>query len=289
MRNIEWVGKLSAILIGCIYLIWFEGNQTLQWILFLIILLTVGIPHGAIDHILTHPAMSKIQLLVFILKYVGIMAVYLVLWIVSPKAALFSFIMMSAFHFGQTHYLNFKIDKFKFHIYFSTGIYYLAIILFGDFDYTVTILSDIVEIADWKSLGMGIILGSFILTNFLIFLNSLKIRISFMLEMIITGFLLYHLPLILSFILYFGFWHALPSMVKEYSFLKTEEIAKNPFAFIQKLIPFTLLSITGIVLLLIMFHFSGEGNLLLLFFILVSLISAPHIWFMNRFLSALKN
>ena len=54
--------------------------------------------------------------------------------------------------------------------------------------------------------------------------------------------------------------------------------------------PFTAASIGGMwVILAVFYPGSDSEELILLFFILVSLISAPHIWYMNIFLEARKS
>jgi hypothetical protein len=55
--------------------------------------------------------------------------------------------------------------------------------------------------------------------------------------------------------------------------------------FIIQLAPFSIISFIGIgIILLLAKSYLNEEQMILLFFILVSLISAPHIWVMNNFL-----
>jgi beta-carotene 15,15'-dioxygenase len=289
MKNIEVVGKLIGLILGIVYLTWFPDNETVQWLLFGIILLTIGIPHGALDHLLTHPTFTKKQLITFIVKYVAIIAVYLILWLILPLPALMAFILMSAYHFGQSHYLDTSLALYAKSIYLLTGAFYLAVIFWGDFAYTAEILSGIADISFLAPFGLYIIFGLYAATNLLLLMNKVKQLLIKSIEMAVLGVLLYQLPLLIGFILYFGFWHALPSMAREYSFMKRELIAKSLLGFISKLLPFTVLSIVGILGILAYLHYQAYENLLLVFFILVSLISAPHIFYMDRFLESDKN
>lgn len=106
MRNIEKIGKTIGLMIAIVYLLFFQGNQIFEWVLFASILLTIGIPHGALDHLLLNPKISNKGLVKFILKYLAIIVVYLVVWIFLPVPALLVFLLMSAYHFGQSHLLE---------------------------------------------------------------------------------------------------------------------------------------------------------------------------------------
>jgi Brp/Blh family beta-carotene 15,15'-monooxygenase len=105
------------------------------------------------------------------------------------------------------------------------------------------------------------------------------------LELTVLGGLLYYSPLLVGFITYFGFWHALPSMIEEYAYLKRIPQFSTFKKFIVQLLPFTLISLIGISLILMIGqHYLETSQLILIFFIMISLISFPHIIYMDRFL-----
>ncbi|MGY6742448.1 MAG: Brp/Blh family beta-carotene 15,15'-dioxygenase [Cecembia sp.] len=290
MRSIEIIGKSIGLTIAIIYLLFFQGNEVFEWGLFGIILLTIGIPHGALDHLLLNPKISNQGLVKFIFKYLAIISLYLIVWIFLPVPALLAFLLMSAYHFGQSHFLGIALQSRKKTTYLVTGVFYLSVIFWGDFDHTATILIGIVDISPLANFGWPIILGSFLLSNVLLIKNSFSDWRWYSIEMLIIGVLLYQLPLLVGFIIYFGFWHALPSMTEEYQSLKWylgKDRLKN---FIKRMMPFTAASLGGMWVILAVFYPGSEPEeLVLLFFILVSLISAPHIWYMNLFLETKKN
>jgi hypothetical protein len=79
-------------------------------------------------------------------------------------------------------------------------------------------------------------------------------------------------------------------MQEEFEALKNYLKVDKLKGFIKKLLPFTLISLTGISVVLIVFSkMMTPDQLTLLFFVMVSLISAPHIWYMNLFLDSRKN
>ncbi|WP_291786982.1 beta-carotene 15,15'-dioxygenase, Brp/Blh family [Cecembia sp.] len=290
MRDIEKIGKILGLAIAALYLIFFQGNEIFEWILFATILLTIGIPHGALDHLLLNPKIDNKGLIKFIIKYLAIIIGYLIVWIYFPVPALIAFLMMSAYHFGQSHFIRMELEKLKKTTYFFTGVFYLSVIFWGDFENTAIILMGIVDILPLEDFGWPVIISSLIISNFLMAKNDTKAWRLFAIEMLIMGMVLYQLPLLVGFIIYFGFWHALPSMTEEYQSLKWY-FGKDHFKnFVKRLMPFTAASIGGMwVILAVFYPGSDSEELILLFFILVSLISAPHIWYMNIFLEARKS
>lgn len=290
MKGIENFGKILGLSISILYLLFFQGSFTYQWVWFLLILVTIGIPHGAIDHLLERPKFDRKFLFFFILKYLLIIGIYLVLWIFAPLFSLVAFILMSAYHFGQSHFIHSPIEKFKAITYLSLGSFYLSVIFWGDFETTSSIVGTVVSIEKFEMLGKYLIFSLFAFTAMLIWANKKNTSWLWIAEMLVLGTLLFTLPLFLGFILYFGFWHALPSMAFEFKTLKSSLGISGLKPFILKLLPFSTISILGI--FLILWFVNGtmkQEQMILLFFILVSLISAPHIWFMNRFIENQKN
>lgn len=64
-------------------------------------LVAIGIPHGAVDHLLDSGQWNPRGLPLFIIKYLSIAAIMGVVWYVAPTLALTIFLVYSAWHFGQ--------------------------------------------------------------------------------------------------------------------------------------------------------------------------------------------
>ncbi|PSL07081.1 Brp/Blh family beta-carotene 15,15'-dioxygenase [Cecembia rubra] len=290
MKNIEIIGKITGVALSVLYMLLFQDNEIFEWILFGTIILTIGIPHGALDYLILNPRISNKELITFIFKYLAIIFAYMIVWVFFPILALVAFLLMSAFHFGQSHFIGKKITIWKNLTYLSIGTYYISVILWGGFEQTSIILHNLMQLESYAVLAWPIILCSFSLSLILIVKNlPLRWHI-YVIEMLALGILLYQLPLLTSFVIYFGFWHALPSMKEEYQSLKIY-LGKNHFKnFVIKMIPFSAVSLVGMMIILAVFYpESKPEELTLLFFILVSLISAPHIWYMNSFLETKKS
>ncbi|MFN5621738.1 MAG: beta-carotene 15,15'-dioxygenase, Brp/Blh family [Flavobacteriales bacterium] len=78
-----------------------ELSQALASITLIIGLVTIGIPHGALDHLLETRQLDSGRLPGFIVKYLSIGAVMALLWFLAPSISVLLFVLYSAWHFGQ--------------------------------------------------------------------------------------------------------------------------------------------------------------------------------------------
>jgi Brp/Blh family beta-carotene 15,15'-monooxygenase len=161
----------------------------------------------------------------------------------------------------------------------------LAVILFGNWQETKDILQPITSFdlsPNQRLIVLGLLFGATIGTQYL---KGDSLRKEDGVDYLVLAPLLFFSPLLISFIVYFGFWHSLPSMLAEYAYLKTIPAFDSPTKFGKQLLPFSGISLVGIGLLLVLgLEFLNSSELYLLFFILISLISLPHILYMDAFL-----
>ena len=114
IRTLSSAAVAVAILLSIIFSQWL-GADSLNWqIVLATIALAVGIPHGALDHLVTLPRSAPIRMAIFIIIYVAIalLAIYAIL-----KWNVWGFIfvvVMSATHFGigDSAFLN-ELDSLK--------------------------------------------------------------------------------------------------------------------------------------------------------------------------------
>lgn len=286
MSRIEKLAKAVGIFICLAFMIFHDSSPTVQLSFFGIILLSIGIPHGAIDHLISNPKIDKKGLLRFLVIYISLIGIYLVFWYYFPLLALLAFLIMSAYHFGQSHFLNKSLTKGNsWLLYLSRGGYFLFAILLGDWVITKDILSPLVNL-DYLNQSRIFVLSLFLVATLLTqMIFGPKFQKIQLLELVILGPILYFTPLMIGFVVYFGFWHALPSMITEYRFLKTFKAYNSLKKFAFQLLPFSLISFFGIGLILYLgLRFLDSAELILLFFVMISLISFPHILYMDSFL-----
>lgn len=286
MKSAESYFKLFGLLICLAFILIGSNNSTAQIVLFGIILLSIGIPHGAIDHLTSQPKQTKKSLTKFLLIYLGLIGLYIGLWFFAAKLAILFFLVFSAYHFGQTHFLN-RFQKLSWQgplLFLSRGIFLLSTILFGSFETTAQILSSMISVGFLEAYAVYLILIPFGGTILMQAISKIKFDANDLLDLFVLPVLLYFSPLFVSFAVYFGFWHSLPSMISEYVYLSGFPQYRGVKKFVLQLLPFSLISIVGIAIILLLGINSMEmGELTLLFFVLISLISFPHVIYMDSF------
>lgn len=285
MNRIENLAKVVGLLICLVFISLQESYSVVQFSLFGIILLSIGIPHGAIDHLISNPKIDRKGLGNFILIYLSLIAAYLIIWYYLPLIALSAFLLMSAYHFGQSHFLTDQPKKNAWILYLTRGGYFLFAILLGDWETTKLILSPLINL-EYLNQSRVLILILFLFSTLLVQgLYGPKFQKIQLLELLILAPILYFSPLLISFVVYFGFWHALPSMLAEFNYLRSFKAYDSVKKFSFQLLPFSLVSFIGIGLILFLgLKFLESNELILLFFVLISLISFPHILYMDNFL-----
>lgn len=286
MNHVEKIGKIVGIIICLLFIAFPTIPEFYQWAIFTLILFLFGIPHGGIDHLIHNPSIKKNELFYFVIKYLLLIFIYSLVWWFFPKIALFAFIAMSSYHFGQSHYIQRILPrKFTSLSISLRGCFFLFVILFGSWNTTEAILSPVVKLEIETTYRIGIILLLLFFSIGFQLVQGVKITAADLLEYGVLAPILYFSPLFIGFIVYFGFWHALPSMLEEYRFLKTIPAYNSIKKFAVQLLPFSVISLFGIgFILYFALSYLNQNEVFMLFFALVSLISFPHILYMDTFL-----
>jgi len=286
MVRIEYLAKGLGLGIATLFLVLPNLPQEIQLFIFALIILLVGIPHGGIDHLIHNPTITPRGLARFILRYLLLMLGYGLMWWFLPLAALIAFLGMSAYHFGQSHFLEQgKLENKEGLLYLLKGAFFLFLILFGDWSMTQKILSSMISIDLSEEFRLGFL--GFLLVSSLIAqgFSTQPFGLTDGLDYLILAPILYFSPLLIGFSVYFGFWHSLPSMLAEYAYLRNIPAFNSPLKFGKQLLPFSGISLVGIAAILVVgLEFLAPNQLYLLFFVLISLISLPHILYMDTFL-----
>ena len=286
MARIEYLAKGLGLGIATLFLVLPNLPQEIQLFIFALIILLVGIPHGGIDHLIHNPTITPRGLARFILRYLLLMLGYGLMWWFLPLAALIAFLGMSAYHFGQSHFLEQgKLENKEGLLYLLKGAFFLFLILFGDWSMTQKILSSMISMDLSEEFRLGFL--GFLLVSSLIAqgFSTKPFGLTDGLDYLILAPILYFSPLLIGFSVYFGFWHSLPSMLAEYAYLRNIPAFNSPLKFGIQLLPFSGISLVGIAAILVVgLEFLAPNQLYLLFFVLISLISLPHILYMDTFL-----
>jgi Brp/Blh family beta-carotene 15,15'-monooxygenase len=235
-------------------------------------LFLVGIPHGALDNIVISGNINERIRISFIIKYLSIAFVYFILWMFAPSIALIFFLLYSAWHFGQSDMQEWFPKSNKAFQNIAWGVMLLSIILLGHINETNEILSimNTINIPLDNSTGYTLaIISTIISLCWAVYRSKTAMILS-----IVTLFISLYLPLLTSFAIYFIGQHSITG----WSHLKSSLKADN-FLLFKKALPFNL----GAWLLLILMILNINSLWLGTFFILISCISLPHVFIMNRF------
>jgi Brp/Blh family beta-carotene 15,15'-monooxygenase len=277
----------------------FQGFENIgienQLIYSSIFILMIGIPHGAIDHILLFKKreMSQIK---FYAIYLGLIIGFIMMWHFSPLYSLLFFLLISAFHFGESQFADIKFYPFlKNLFYFFWGLSLLSTLIFYNIDElnTITLYFDD-TLALEKIYNTSRVRLLFYFTNAItvlaIFAMTIfkKIKIerllseSFLLFLIHITFYLF--PFIIGFTLYFVALHSLKVMNDEFMFFKEENPKFSILDFLKMLAPYSILSIFFTAILLSLSYLNYiPYSIPFLSIMIISVITLPHAIVMNIF------
>lgn len=259
----------------------------------LLLILTIGISHGAIDHHLYGVANLK-ENLKFVGLYILIALFFASLWYWQPELSFSAFLLISAFHFGQSQFTDLNLKRAAaYSLYFIWGLCLLSAFIFlnhQQFD----LIADDAFLMDYLKQSLHIFKWLFYLLSaaLVLFLFGLRIQqqlglnrlLNEFYEMLLIGSAFYLFSPLLGFSLYFVVLHSLRVLNQEFKYLKRYQGLKNLGGFLKLLAPFTLISIGGMSLLLLLNNWlQADISYTLGAIVFISALTAPHALVMHSF------
>jgi lycopene beta-cyclase len=250
------------------------------WVILGLGFFTIGLSHGAVDHLTDKKIANTKQLIQFTFSYLFKGALLGLVWLWLPDLALLIFIVYSGWHFGQADFKEWKLTQGWKSL--SWGISVLMLILFFHYNEFVSILNQIPGLQIVKYLSEmsqnQILLSQILIASFSIFLVALN-KSKYMIWTLGYVFLSSMLPLLVSFGIYFVGQHSLHGW-------KHLQIGLNMTSYNLwlKSLPF---SLAGAFIIISMLFLKGT-NVFGVFFILLSCISIPHVFSMHSFYSKIN-
>ncbi|HKK40157.1 MAG TPA: Brp/Blh family beta-carotene 15,15'-dioxygenase [Cryomorphaceae bacterium] len=295
------MNKITFVFISCFFILLAlysgvsEFNTTIQVVPAIAFIALLGIPHGAIDHILFLEK-SSWSPVVFYIFYLGLIGLYVILWLMAPAASMALFLALSAYHFGQSQFADLKLSrKLKPILYFSWGSTVLSGLIYFNRAEIAEIARSNEEMANLSAVMdpnlylVLLIASAVVVTGVLGFGLSQKIlsveRAA--IEVFVMGLIQFSFiafPILTAFTLFFVVIHSLKVLSDEYDFMLNLRSRFSVGLFLKLLLPYTVLSLFGSALLLFIAYMGWLpiSNLLLVF-ILISVLTLPHSIVMEGF------
>jgi|GEM_PF-160099 len=299
--RLPWAPFLSSLVV--LYPFFFAACATIVlhltiggaavWLIPLIGLLTAGIGHGSLDHLLDPESAGRP--LIFYARYLGSMVLFLAGWYLFPPLALTFFLFQSADHFGEAQWIRL--------IRFSAGspnvrvlawIWGLFAALFGVLMHWYEALPvvqmilreplpvDFISDGSARTAG-GILFAMALACSMMLDRYERKVvgrPVSGFPATVFLGTCIAILPLLPGFFCFFAFWHAWDSIIAQRA-VKGWTSA----SFARKAIRYTVASWTGIFLGIVGFTAWGDPNRAWqVLFLSIGALTAAHAPVMKSFL-----
>jgi Brp/Blh family beta-carotene 15,15'-monooxygenase len=220
VRSFSTLAAIATIIISGLLNL-FNFGENLGWQVGLaVIALAIGIPHGAVDHLVALPATSKPKLAILIAGYVAI-ALLAVLAILHWNKLGFQLVLaMSAFHFGfgeasfiaeQDRLTGRRRLKPKTQNMFAISSGAIPVLIPLLKDSTTSALREINPLLiDWASdvaPQLKFLVAFFFVTTLVLLVNEKRMRE--VIDLVVLTALALIAPPLVAFAVYFGCWHAM--------------------------------------------------------------------------------
>jgi Brp/Blh family beta-carotene 15,15'-monooxygenase len=251
-----------------------------------LLIFSFGILHGSNDVLLIESFKFKAKRHTFskILSiYLLVVLAAVVVFYYIPIVAILLFIIFSAFHFGEQHWEHQDLGigiyaKMSFYLIYGNFILLLL------FVFNISeVLEVIASITDYN-LSKTIITYSFIANSIALLIyiillllksQSFKKRIFKELFFLLIFAIIFKVStLIWGFAIYFIFWHSIPSLFEQVSFIYGDFNTKNSLQYCKNALPYWIISLIGIAI--VYFIFKDEKIFYALFFSFIAAVTFPH-------------
>jgi Brp/Blh family beta-carotene 15,15'-monooxygenase len=286
---------VSTYLLFIIFRSFSEVSLEFQLLFSSFFILLIGIPHGAIDHVLFFKKRSLSQLQFYSI-YLGLILIFLVLWIFFPFWSLLLFLLISAFHFGESQFSEIKTARLIKYLLFPVwGIALLSTLMHYNLQELINITTYFKDTNDLQIMyDQGLIYKLYLATNIgsvlLLLILCLKSQMSldrFFSELFLLAILhitFYLFPFLIAFTMYFVILHSIQVMHQEFQFLKRDSDSFKFIDFLKILTPYSLLSIFFTALIIVLSYVGVISySVPLVSIIIISVITLPHAIVMHIF------
>ncbi|MBN09033.1 MAG: hypothetical protein CMC79_01480 [Flavobacteriaceae bacterium] len=285
------LSKVKIIL--TVFIIWISlySDSTTETTIASILILSLGLVHGACDITLitTKLNISSVKIKGLIISSYVLIAIISFLFVYNqPLIGFVMFLLISSYHFGEQH-LHSKLEssKIRFLHFLLYGMVIFMLMIETHRETVIDILTplfnsqiDIIPTQFIVYLFMG-------LTLLLWGIDYSNIKFSVLKELfyLFAIFILFsNTNLIVSFAAYFIVWHSIPSINDQIEFLYKEISKKTVLLYLKNSGSYWAISLSGLIFLFSYGEIMGENFYLILYSFVLS-ITIPHIFLIHNILS----
>jgi len=291
--------------IGAAMLVWSKWAEPLpiafQIGYFATMIAITGIPHGALDHVIARVndehQNKRFSMVQFLVKYLLAMAGYALCWVFFPSISLLLFLIISAWHFGETDIANVGNNLIWNLSRMLWGSFVLLLILLTHQQESIDIISRITHFergtqlvieacaAHATSILVGLGIASSMLTAYCFLTHENTYSLNALLNLMVILVLCIKLPLLPSFALYFAGWHSIRSFELIFRYLQNDKAHAHlqPASLWMRSIPMTIMAALFFLASAYVWSFSElNSDPLPVVFIFLSVITLPHLDVMDK-------
>ncbi len=299
LRSLNIVALVATILVIGINLISPEALDILAPLLLFLSVVVLGIPHGAIDHIIAARIYglqeSVTGHLLFYSSYLFVMLLVGLLWLFYPLFGMIFFLIISIYHFGQADMISLLKPGSAATLFFAwcRGIMIIGLIIFAHPEISLSVIEAAIRRQpEWFAMlndyaefvYPAIILLYTVSAGWAVSQAKVKTgKTLFLAEsLLLISLLLFAGPLV-SFAVYFALWHSAGHVIEMIGFFKAKGEVITIGRFYVLALPFTLISLLGLVILFLIHQAHEFGDeMVSLLFILISVLTLPHMIVVDR-------
>ena len=275
-----------------------------------LVIALLGIPHGAVDHLVAAPPTSApptpserpprrltdAMQWRFHLAYVAAMAAYGLVWLVSPGLALAGFLVLSVHHFGQSDLAYLRVERRRqLAAQISRGLFLVGVPLVAHLATVAPVIERLggVDPTSWswlaghtaawcalliaQHMAVGLFAASHVDGRSIIFREIATVGA-------LTGLFVLTDPLI-GFAVYFGLWHSMNHLHVLAGVLgrRAGSVALAPAELARLVAPRSALSVGALAVLVAGAHASGQPEAIVpVALVFVSMLTLPHMFVVER-------
>ncbi|MDC3175176.1 Brp/Blh family beta-carotene 15,15'-dioxygenase [Candidatus Pelagibacter sp.] len=270
------------------------SNLNISTLLCLLLILIIGVSHGALDHLKGKKLLTILNIektYIFYLSYILIALSVILIWTILPAITLIIFLTVASFHFGKedTQFLINKTSNLILILFFFRGFLVIITPLYFNFDETVSIFkmllieneqfySGLSFVENYKIVEIAIGLST--LSTIVLFLTEFSFKkFAILLDSFSIIILNYYLSPLVAFTIYFCFLHSVRHTISLTVEMDNTNLKNGFKLFVKKAFPLTIL--TAIFCLVSLYFLNNvyelNSAILKIIFIGLASLTFPHI------------